>query len=250
MKITIVTVSYNSAATIERTLQSVASQTYGDIEHLIIDGASKDDTLKIVKRFPHVSQVVSEKDEGMYDAINKGLNMASGDVVGILNSDDALNGPTVISQVMQAFENDNELGMIYGDIRFVPPQNLDKTVRYYSSAHFHPGKFEWGFMPAHPSCYIKRGAYEKYGNFQIDYHIAADYELLTRFMYKHQIKAKYLPLLMVDMLTGGRSNETLKSRWVLNEEIVRGCAENGISTNMLKLSLKYFRKVFEFMRKG
>lgn len=248
MKISIITVTFNSAATVGDTLKSVAAQDYPEIEHLVIDGASKDNTLEVVKRFSHVAKVVSEPDKGMYDGLNKGIALATGEVIGILNSDDVLHDPTIISQIAAALQ-DREIDAVYGDIRFIAPDNRNKTTRYYSSAHFHPGKFEWGYMPAHPSFYCRKSVYDQFGGFQVDYKIAADYEWLTRVMYKHRIRCKYLPLLTVDMLPGGLSNGTMKRRWVLNKEIIRGCAENGVQTNMLKLSLKYFRKIFEYLKK-
>ena len=150
---------------------------------------------------------------------------------------------------METFKANPKLDAIFGDIRFVAPKDRNKTTRYYSSARFNPSKFEWGYMPAHPSFYCRKEVYEQYGNFQIDYKIAADYEWLTRVLYKYKISYQYLPLLTVDMLPGGLSNGTLKRRWVLNKEIIRACDENGIKTNMLKLSLKYFRKVFEYLKK-
>lgn len=249
MKVSIITVTYNSASTVSETLRSVAGQDYSALEHIIIDGASKDNTLEVVQQYPHVAQLISEPDKGMYDGLNKGIAVASGEIIGILNSDDVLHDSTIISQIVQAFEQNITLESIFADIRFVSPKDRSKTTRYYSSARFHPGQFEWGYMPAHPSFYCKRSVYEQYGNFQIDYTIAADYEWLTRVLFKHRISYQYLPLIAVDMLPGGLSNGTLERRWRLNKEIIRACAENGIKTNMFKLGLKYFRKIFEYLKK-
>lgn len=246
--LSIITVCYNSAATIAKTLESVAGQDYGAVEHIIVDGASRDNTLEVVRRFPHVSRVVSEPDEGIYDAINKGIKLATGEVVGILNSDDAYAAPDILSRVMAAFE-EHRVDSVYGDIRFVSPRT-GKVVRYYSSRKFHPRQFRYGYMPAHPSFFVKREVYEKYGLFKTGYKIGADYELLIRFLRVHQISYRYLDLMMVNMLTGGVSNQSLKSFYVLNKEIVRACRENGIRTNLLLVSLKYFRKVFELVRRG
>ncbi|XOV91141.1 MAG: glycosyltransferase family 2 protein [Bacteroidota bacterium] len=252
MKISIVTVTYNSANTLQGTLDSVNSQTYPNIEHILIDGASTDGTVDLIKKSTARSddsqtgyKWISEPDQGMYDALNKGIAMVSGDIIGILNSDDRFHDETILEQVAQAFE-DPEVDAIYGDIRFVQPGNPEKTQRYYSSKHWNPEKFAWGYMPAHPSVYIRKKFYDQLGTFKTDYTIAADYELLIRFLYTHQLRTRYLPLLMVDMLPGGLSNQSWKSRWLLNKEIVRGCRENGIRTNMIKLSFKYFRKVFEY----
>ena len=256
MKITVITVTYNSAKTLRRTLESVKAQDHPDIEHIIVDGASTDGTVDLIKKSCALARSddsqtsykwISEPDKGMYDAINKGIKMATGDVIGILNSDDCYSDETILSQVANAF-SDDELEAIYGDIRFVQ-KHQGKTQRYYSAKRFHPGKFAWGYMPPHPSFYARKATYEKLGGYQTDYTIAADYELLIRFLYTNKIKAKYLPLLMVDMLPGGLSNQSWKSRWLLNKEIVRACHENGIQTNMLKLSLKYFKKVFEYVNR-
>ena len=246
MKISVITVTYNSAKTLRRTLESVKAQDHPDIEHIVVDGASTDGTVELVKEFG-IKNWISEQDEGMYDAINKGIKMATGEVIGILNSDDCYSEETILSQVADAF-SDDELEAIYGDIRFVQ-KHKGKTQRYYSAKHFHPGKFAWGYMPPHPSFYARKATYEKLGGYQTDYTIAADYELLIRFLFTNRIKTRYLPLLMVDMLPGGLSNQSWKSRWLLNKEIVRACHENGIQTNMLKLSLKYFKKVFEYVNR-
>jgi len=256
LKISVITVTYNSAATLRRTLESVKAQDHPDIEHIIVDGASTDGTVELLKKSCALARSddsqtgykwISEPDKGMYDAINKGIKMATGEVIGILNSDDCYSEETILSKVADAF-NDDELEAIYGDIRFVQ-KHKGKTQRYYSAKHFHPGKFAWGYMPPHPSFYARKATYEKLGGYQTDYIIAADYELLIRFLCTNRIKARYLPLLMVDMLPGGLSNQSWKSRWLLNKEIVRACHENGIQTNMLKLSLKYFRKIFEYVNR-
>lgn len=256
MKITVITVTYNSAKTLRRTLESVKAQDHSEIEQIIVDGASTDGTIELIKKSCALARSddsqtgykwISEPDKGMYDAINKGIRMATGEVIGILNSDDCYSDKTILSQVADAF-SDDELEAIYGDIRFVR-KHKGRTRRYYSAKHFHPGKFAWGYMPPHPSFYARKATYEKLGGYQTDYTIAADYELLIRFLYTNEIKARYLPLLMVDMLPGCLSNQSWKSRWLLNKEIVRACHENGIQTNMLRLSLKYFKKVFEYVNR-
>jgi glycosyltransferase involved in cell wall biosynthesis len=180
--------------------------------------------------------------------MNKGLKLATGDIIGILNSDDFYANNNIISEVVNEFKK-TQADLVFGDIVFVKPENLDKITRYYSSANFHPNKFAWGWMPAHPSCFLKREVYEKYGNFKIDYKIAADYEILTRFMAKYDISYSYIPKVFVKMRTGGVSSANFKSNWILNKEIVRACRENGIQTNMPKVLLKYFTKIFQLVRK-
>src|SRR5882762_7950078 len=162
MKISIITVTYNSAATLADTLKSVQQQDYPDVEHILVDGASKDETVSIIKSYPHVKKWVSEKDTGLYDAINKGIRMASGDVVGILNSDDFFPNSSVVSTIARAFK-ENKADAVFGDIAFVRPDNLDKVVRLYSSGKFTPRRFAYGYMPAHPSFYVKKRCYEELG---------------------------------------------------------------------------------------
>jgi len=246
MKVTIITVTWNSAATLRDTLESVKNQTYPNIEHILVDGASKDGTVDLIRAYPHVAKWVSEKDKGLYDAINKGILMSTGDVIGILNSDDFFPHAHVIERMVEVFKKENA-DAVFGDIAFVKPDNLNRIVRLYSSKRFHPRKFAYGYMPAHPSFYVKREFFEKHGLYKLDYKIAADYELLMRFMHGNGLKYVYHPEIMVYMRTGGVSNKNVLSRYTLNKEIVRACKENGVSTNMLLLSFKYFFKVFEFI---
>ena len=187
MKISIITITYNSGKTVEDTLKSVAAQSYKNIEHVVIDGASKDNTLDIVKSFPNV-KLLSEPDKGIYDAMNKGVAMTTGDIVGILNSDDFYPSDDIIQKVVDAF-NANKVDSIYGDVKFVSPNNLNKVTRYYSSAKWNPEKFAYGYMPAHPSFFVKKECYEKFGDFKTDYKISSDYELLIRFLYVNKISS-------------------------------------------------------------
>jgi glycosyltransferase involved in cell wall biosynthesis len=252
MKISIITVTFNSAETLPGTIESVLRQDYDDYEYLVIDGGSKDATVDIIKqfepRFGGKMRWISEPDRGMYDGINKGIRMATGDVVGIINSDDFYHRNDIFRIINSSFEENPGIQAIYGDVRFVTPDNLDKTVRYYSSAKFKPAKFRWGWMPAHPTFFTYRSNFDKFGLYKIDYRIAADYELLIRFLYTNHLPARYIPVDFMKMRTGGRSTNGIKSNIVLNQEIVRGCRENGIYTNMAMLFLKYFVKVFELIK--
>lgn len=262
MKISVVTVTFNSEKTVEDTIKSVLSQEYKDYEYLVVDGGSKDGTVDIIKRYEKEFEKlraeclekggpvpsfrwISERDKGMYDGINKGIRMATGDVVGIINSDDFYHRTDIFTKIAEAFADGSEA--IYGDVRFVNPDNLEKTVRYYSSKNWAPWRFRFGFMPAHPSFFEKKVNFDKYGYYQYDYHIGADYELLTRHLYTNKVKAKYIPLDFMKMRTGGRSTDGIKSNILLNKEIVRACSENGIWTCMPLLFLKYFVKVFELV---
>lgn len=263
MKISVITVTFNSAETVGDTLGSVLRQEYKDYEYIVVDGGSKDSTVDIIKEYeakfnelkaecekkgePAPSfRWVSEPDKGMYDGINKGIRMATGDVVGIINSDDFYHRTDIFTKIAEAFADGTEA--IYGDVRFVNPDNLEKTVRYYSSKNWKPWRFRFGFMPAHPSFFERKENFEKYGYYQYDYHIGADYELLIRHLYTNHVPAKYVPLDFMKMRTGGRSTKGLKSNIILNREIVRACKENGIWTCMPLLFLKYFIKVFELIR--
>lgn len=245
MKVSIITITYNSSATVHDTLVSAAAQSYPDIEHIVVDGASSDNTLDIVKQFPHVAKLVSEKDRGIYHAMNKGLSLATGDVIGILNSDDFFSAPDVIEQIVEAFTP--EVKIVFGDIVFVSPTNTSKIIRRYSAKNWMPSKFRWGFMPPHPACYIRRECFDEAGGYQEDYRISSDYELLTRFLHKKKYPFRYLPLNVVTMRAGGVSTKNIKARYILNKEIVRACRENGIYTNMFLLTFKYFRKAFEYV---
>jgi len=250
IKFSIVTVTYNNEATIRNTIESVLIQTNSDIEYIIVDGLSKDSTIDIIKeyepRFNGRMLWISEHDNGIYDAMNKGIKLATGEVVGIINSDDFYHRTDIIAEIAKAFEDDT-VQAVFGDIRFVNPNNLNKTVRYYSSKNFSPKQFRFGFMPPHPSFFTYKKYFEEFGYYQTDYKIAADYELLIRFLYTNNLKYKYLPLDVMKMRTGGISTASLKSNLVLNQEIVRGCKENGIYTNLFILSFKYFMKVFELV---
>ena len=251
MKISVITVTYNSAATVRDTIESVLRQNYQDYEYLLIDGGSKDNTVDIIKeyvsKFEGRMRWISEKDKGMYDGINKGIRMATGDVVGIINSDDFYHRTDIFGVISKSFEENPGVQAIYGDVRFVKPDNLEKTVRYYSSKHWRPWRFRFGFMPAHPTFFTYKENFEKYGYYQYDYHIAADYELLIRHLYTNKVPAKYVPVDFMKMRTGGRSTNGWKANVLLNKEIVRACKENGIWTCMPLLFLKYFIKVFELL---
>lgn len=252
MKLSVITVTYNSEVTVQDTIESVLKQEFQDYEYLVIDGGSKDNTIDIIKeyepKFGGRMRWISEKDKGMYDGINKGIRMATGDVVGIINSDDFYHRTDIFSIISKSFKENPGVQAIYGDVRFVKPDNLDKTVRYYSCKHWRPWRFRFGFMPAHPTFFTNKENFEKYGYYQYDYHIAADYELLIRHLYTNKVPAKYVPVDFMKMRTGGRSTNGWKANVLLNREIVRACKENGIWTCMPLLFMKYFIKVFELIK--
>lgn len=248
MKISIVTVTYNSASTLRDTIESVLAQTYKNIEYIVVDGLSKDNTMDIVReyepRFNGRMRYVSEKDNGLYDAMNKGIKMATGEVVGIINSDDFYHRKDIIQLVAETMSN-KRVQAVYGDVRFVNPNDLKTTVRYYSSRIFRPSLFRYGFMPAHPTFFTYKRFFDEFGYYKLNYKIAADYELLVRFLYGHTVQAQYMQMDFMKMRTGGVSTASVKSNILLNKEIVRACKENGVWTCFPMLMFKYFIKVFE-----
>jgi glycosyltransferase involved in cell wall biosynthesis len=221
MKISVITVCFNSAATIADTLRSVDAQTWPDIEHWIVDGASSDDTLRIVEahRQPW-THVVSERDSGIYDAMNKGIKLARGDVIGFINSDDFYASTDALEKVAAAFA-DPAVDACYGDLCYVKQDRPDAVVRYWRSSPFRPGLFRKGWCPPHPTLYVRRNVFQRFGGFDLTYPIAADMELMARFIEVHRINARYLPELLVMMRMGGASNEGWSSILRQNQEIWR-----------------------------
>jgi len=249
LKISIITVVWNNAKTIKDAIDSVLSQTYKDIEYIVIDGASSDGTVEVVKSYKDkIAKFVSEKDAGIYDAMNKGITLATGEIVGILNSDDMYMGPDVIQKVVSIFKSHN-VDSMFADLIYVKAENLDKTVRYYDSSHFSPDKLAYGWMPAHPTFFVKRDSYFKYGMFKIDYKIAADYELLTRFLGKYKLSYHYLREPLIKMRMGGVSTRSLKSNFIISKEIIRGCRENDIYSNWAMVLSKYPKKILGLIQK-
>ena len=249
MKISIITVVWNNKATIKDAIDSVLSQTHKDIEYIIIDGASSDGTIEIVKSYgDKITKFVSEPDKGLYDAMNKGISLCSGDVVGILNSDDFYIDEFVISKVVKEFE-DKKCDSVYADLVFVKPENLDKTVRYYDSSHFTPSKFAYGWMPAHPTFFVKKETYDKYGVFRTDLKIGSDFDILARFLYTEKISYSYMKEVLVKMRTGGVSTGGLKATWQIAKEQLQVCEDNGIDTNIFKIMSKYPKKLLEFIKR-
>ena len=247
--ISIITATYNSAKTINDTIKSVLCQTNKDFEYIIVDGGSTDEAIDIVKSYESEFfgrlKWVSEKDKGIYDAMNKGIKMASGDIIGILNSDDYYTSDDILQTIADAFKCQN-VDAIYGDIHFIKDGVPDKCVRYYSSRLFSPFWLRFGFMPAHPSFYCKREVFDKSGLYRLDYKIGSDYEMMVRLFRKHKISSRYVPKDFVTMRTGGASNSNLQSRLTLIKEDVKACRDNGIYTNELFICLKFLYKIFEF----
>lgn len=246
MKVSIITVVYNNVSTIRKAIDSVLSQDYNQIEYIIIDGGSKDGTLNIIKEYGDRVKYISEKDQGLYDAMNKGIRLSSGDLVGILNSDDTFFDKGVVSSVISGFEN-NDVDAIVADILFVSKRDEFKIIRRYSSKSWSPKRFAWGYMPPHPSFFVRKNLFDSYGFYKTDYKIGADYELLIRFLFVNRIRWAYLPRVTTKMLLGGASTKGVKSIITLNKEILRACRENGVKTNYFMIYSKYLYKPFEFI---
>lgn len=248
MKVSIITATYNSARTLCNTIESVLGQSYQNIEYIVIDGNSTDLTVSVIKQYEPLFKGrikwLSEKDGGIYDAMNKGIKIATGDVVGILNSDDYFTSNDVIERMVTAFCDGTDA--VYGDVHFIHDGEPNKCVRYYSSKHFRPFWLRFGFMPAHPSFYCKREVFEKAGFYKTDYSIGSDYEMMVRLFYGFHIRTKYLPIDFVTMRTGGASTRNVQSRLALIKDDVRSCRENGVYTNIPMICMKFLYKVFEF----
>lgn len=244
IKVSVITVSFNSAATIARTLASVNAQTYGDIEHIVIDGQSSDQTLDIVSKMKmRPGLVQSEPDRGIYDAMNKGLERATGDVMCFLNSDDEYCSETLIAEVVGEIER-TDVDMMYGDVIYASPSG--KPIRYYSSKGFSPNKLKYGFMPAHPSLFVKADVYREVGGFKSSFKIAGDFEMCCRLFNRPVLNYKYLEKPFVAMLPGGASAVSVSNIVRVNREIRQACCLNGIKTNYLNLLSRYVKKIWEF----
>jgi glycosyltransferase len=248
-KISIITVSFNSAQTIGDTLKSVAAQSHPNIEHIIVDGASTDQTVKIVEGFPHVAQCISEKDEGIYFAMNKGLAMASGDVIGILNADDLYADDEVIAKVAAVFE-DPAVDATYADLVFVDREDVSKVFRTWKSGPFKRSSMYNGWMPPHPTFFVRRSVYEKYGHFNTILCSAADYELMLRFLLKHEINLSYIPQTIINMRQGGKSTASISNRIKANMEDRKAWRMNGLKPHLFTLILKPLRKIKQFISHG
>lgn len=246
MKISIITVCYNSSKTIERTFKSIKDQTYKDIEYIVVDGGSKDKTLNIVKQYEDlIDEWISESDKGLYDAMNKGIKMATGDIIGILNSDDILYDNHVLENIA-SFHKTNDIDASVGDI--IQFNEEGKTIRKYSAANWKPQKLKIGFMPPHPAIFFRRNLFEKLGYYHLDFIIGADYELIVRFFLKHNITWKYSGLVTTKMLLGGLSSSGLKSYRLISKEIGKALHRNNIKFSKIKISLRACWKFIGFLK--
>ncbi|MDN5869894.1 MAG: glycosyltransferase [Nitrococcus sp.] len=250
MKISIITVCCNSAETIRDTIESVLSQTFPDVEYIIVDGESSDGTLSIVNEYrDRITRVISEPDQGIYDAMNKGVRASSGDVIGTLNSDDFFEDNGVLECIAACFEEDNEVDIVFGDVVFVKPRAISEVVRYYTSARFRPWMLRFGWMPPHPSTYVRKSAYMASGLYRLNYKIAADYEMFVRWLLVKRLIFRRIDKVLVRMRAGGASTSGFKSSIVLNREIVEACRSNGVYTNIPFVLSKIPLKLVELVHR-
>ena len=243
--ITIITITLNSSRTIRDTLKSVQDQNY-PVEHIIIDGASSDDTIEIVKSFPHVKTVVSEPDCGIYDAMNKGIRMASGDIIGFLNSDDFYPDNEILSKVAKIFSL-YDMDSCYGDLQYVDKYDTSKIIRYWKSGTFNRKNFFNGWMPPHPTFFVKKQVFENYAPFDVELKRSADYELMLRLLLKHKISTHYIPDILVKMRMGGISNASISNRLKANKEDRLAWIKNGLKPKFYTIWLKPIRKIIQYI---
>lgn len=248
-KVSIITVCLNSARTIADTIESVRRQNYPHIEHIIVDGGSTDGTLDVVARYrEHIAVLISERDAGIYDAMNKGIRIASGEIIGTLNADDMYADSDAVAAVVDKFKT-ADVDVVFADLVVVDREQGERVVRYYRSEMFEPSRFAYGWMPAHPTVFVRQICFTRCGSYRTDYRIAADYELLVRFLGRCHFRYSYLDRVTVKMRRGGVSTRSILSNWIISQEIVRACRENGIKTNLFKVLLKYPRKLTERFRR-
>ena len=246
MKVTIITVTLNSEKYLSDCITSVRQQSHGDIEHIIIDGKSTDGTLKIIHdNSAYITNWISETDRGMYDAINKGMKMATGDIIGILNSDDMLASPYVIRNIAECFKN-SKTDAVYGDLVFVDPADTKKITRFWKGISYKRFRFKYGWMPAHPTFYIRRGLIQQYGLYENHYFTSADYEFMARYLFRHKVSATYLEQMVVKMRTGGASNGNIMRRLRANRRDYLAMKKNHIPFSFFVSILKPLGKIHQY----
>lgn len=251
MKISIITITYNSAQTLEDTIKSVVSQDYPDLEYIIIDGKSKDRTLEIVSKYKDkISKVVSEKDKGLYDALNKGIQHATGDVIGLLHSDDLYAHDKVISNIAQKFTTDSSVEGVYADLVFVHRNDTNKAMRVWESGAYKEGDFLKGWMPPHPTFFVRKEVYQKFGGFNISLKLSADYELMLRLIHKNNIKLAYLNETIVKMRMGGVSNVSFFVKLKANLEDKMAWRLNGIKPKFSTTIMKPLKKISQYFKRA
>jgi len=250
MRISVITVVKDGADTIADNFESVLAQTHRDIEHIVIDGASTDDTMRVVERYAdRLAVVVSEPDDGLYDAMNKGIALATGEIIATLNADDVYADPTVLETVAKEFE-DPDVEATFGNLVYVDRNNIDRVVRYWESQPYKLGLFERGWIPAHPTFFVRANVYERFGAFNTDYKIQSDFDLCLRFLRVHRIRSRFIPMIMVRMRMGGVSNRSLGSILAGNLESFRSCRAHGLRVNPVTFfAKKWLSRLPQFFRR-
>lgn len=250
MKISIITVSYNSEGTIKDTIESVLSQRYNDIEYIVIDGRSTDKTTEIIKSYgKKIDYFISEPDDGIYDAMNKGIELATGDVVGILNSDDYYSSKEVLQIVASAFKT-ADVDCVYGNLEYIDKCDTSRVIRYWKSQKYKDGLFQKGWHPAHPTFFVKRICYNEYGKFNLKFSIAADYEIMLRLLLKYNLSSEYINKTLVKMRMGGESNKSILNIIRSNFQCYQAWKVNDLSVSLLVFFLKPLSKILQFGRKN
>jgi len=248
LRVSVVTVCFNSAGTIEGTIRSVREQEYGHVEHVVVDGGSTDGTQEIVARYNgRIRKFISEPDDGIYDAMNKGLRLAEGEIVGFLNADDVYAGPSVISEIAAAFEG-GPADAVYGDLIYVRQRDTRQVVRYWRAGKYGPKAFHSGWVPPHPTFFCRMALYRELGGFDPAYRIAGDFELMLRFIEKHGIRMRYIPKPLVHMRAGGRGN-TLRGIFQGNRELIRAFHRNGMPFPARFFGARLARRIWQFARR-
>jgi glycosyltransferase involved in cell wall biosynthesis len=252
LKISIITVTFNSASFINHCLDTVKKQTYDNIEHIVIDGASADSTLSILKsKRTQLAALISEPDKGIYEAMNKGINLATGDVIGFLNSDDFYANKKVISKVARTFERNPFLDVCYADLVYVDRLKTSKIIRYWKSSDFNFGAFAKGWCPPHPTFFVRRSVYERFGNFDLNYSIASDVELMMRLLEVQKVNALYIPEIWIKMRLGGASNKSFKNIVMQNKEVLHALKKHNLSANWISFFVyKIINRGLQFLKKN
>jgi len=246
MKISVITVCYNASKTISDTLKSIENQDYADLQYIVIDGMSTDGTIEILnERSDQIDEFISEKDSGIYHAMNKGIALATGDVIAFLNADDVYAHNSALSDVSKTFEK-VKADSVYSDLQYVSADKPEKVLRYWKAGPYKRERFKNGWMPPHPTFFAKKELFEKFGSFNTDFKISADYELMLRFLFKHRASAAYLPCLLVKMKVGGKSNQSINSRIIANREDRKAWKVNGLRQLPYTTVLKPIRKISQF----
>lgn len=247
MKVSIITVVYNNESTISGAIESVLSQQDIDLEYIIIDGASTDNTVRIIKSFrSDINIFISEKDGGIYDAMNKGISASSGDIIGILNSDDLYADSQVINDVLKQFRNDSKLDILYGNLDYVKFKNVNKVIRKWISKSYYPSFFEDGNVPPHPTVFVKRYVYFTMGMFDLSYKLAADYEFMIRALKLHKVKSQHINRLMIKMRLGGATNKSFHNIFNANLEILQAWRKNGWQIPLKLIPLRIIKRISQY----